>query len=72
MNLPITSRVKRSPLLSQAAGAIEVENDDQAKGFYESQGEDVKSTKTVTQEPTETFTRDKSNRRSRKKMGKTK
>ena len=41
MNLPITSRVKRSPLLKQQDGAIEVENDDQAKGYYESEGEDT-------------------------------
>jgi hypothetical protein len=41
MNLPITSRVKRSPLLQQASQAIDPENDDQAKGYYESEGEDT-------------------------------
>ena len=70
MNLPITSRVKRSPLLSQAAGAIEVGDDDQAKGFYESQGEDVKSTKTVTQGPTESFTGTKATGEAEKKWAK--
>ena len=46
--LPITSRVKRSPLLNQAAGAIEVENDDEgAKGYYESEGADVTTSEEV-------------------------
>ena len=49
MNLPITSRVKRSPLMQQAAGAIEVGDDDEgAKGFYESEGADVTTSKEVT------------------------
>ena len=49
MNLPITSRVKRSPLMQQAAGAIEVKDDDEgAKGFYESEGADVTTSKEVT------------------------
>ena len=47
--LPITSRIKRSPLLSQASGAIEVGDDDEgAKGFYESEGADVTTSKEVT------------------------
>jgi type IV secretory pathway VirB10-like protein len=41
MNLPITSRVKRSPLLGQADNAIDPTDDDQAKGYYESEGKDV-------------------------------
>ena len=42
MNLPITSRVKRSPLLGQADNAITTPTDaDPAKGYYESEGEDV-------------------------------
>lgn len=40
MNLPITSRVKRSPLLGQADNAIDPK-DDPAKGYYESEGEDT-------------------------------
>ena len=40
MNLPITSRVKRSPLLGQKEGAINP-TDDPAKGYYESEGEDT-------------------------------
>ena len=46
MNLPITSRIKRSPLLGEA---IEVGDDDEgAKGFYESEGADVTTSKEVT------------------------
>ena len=49
MNLPITSRVKRSPLMQQASQAIDPENDNEgAKGFYESEGADVTTSKEVT------------------------
>lgn len=49
MNLPITSRVKRSPLMQQASQAIDPENDNEgAKGFYESEGVDVTTSKEVT------------------------
>lgn len=48
MNLPITSRIKRSPLLNQAAGAIDPGDDNGAKGFYESEGADVTTSEEVT------------------------
>lgn len=47
MNLPITSRIKRSPLLNQAAGAIDPGDDNGAKGFYESEGADVTTSEEV-------------------------
>lgn len=52
MNKPITSRIKRSPLLSQAAGAIDPDNPSTVTAGGVTQGPDTTETVEVKRKPT--------------------
>jgi hypothetical protein len=47
-NLPITSRIKRSPLLQQAAGAIDPDNPNVVTARGTIKGDPTTSTETIT------------------------